>query len=376
MTNKKRVLVAMSGGIDSSVAAIMLHEQGYEVVGITMKTWEYTRTCSTKKQIGCCNLDTIEDAREVAVKQGFPYIVLDIRKEFSNYVINNFKKEYLAGRTPNPCILCNTHIKWEALLRRADKLKCHYIATGHYAQVRKENGRYILHKGIDKNKDQSYALWGLSQESLSRTKFPLGKLTKPTIRKFAKERGYTSLTKKSESYEICFIPDNDYRSFLKRNIKGLEEQVKGGEFVLENGKVVGHHQGYPFYTIGQRKGLNIALGHPVYVTQIDPKTNRITLGTFNELERDGMYVHKINMIKYKKLDTYIDTITKVRYNDAGTPAVIYQQGNQIKAFFGENVTAITPGQAAVFYEGNDVVAGGWIKASFRQKNKNNLTTPN
>ncbi len=367
MTNKKRVLVAMSGGIDSSVAAIMLHEQGYEVIGITMKTWEYTRTCSTKKQIGCCNLDTIEDAREVAVKLGIPYIVLDIRKEFSNYVINNFKKEYLAGRTPNPCILCNTHIKWEALLRRADKLRCHYIATGHYAQVRKENGRYILYKGIDKNKDQSYALWGLSQKSLSRTIFPLGKLTKPTIRKFAKARGFASLTKKSESYEICFIPDNDYRSFLKRNIDGLEEQVKGGKFVLENGKIVGNHQGYPFYTIGQRKGLNIALGYPVYVTQIDPKTNQVTLGTFDELARDGMHVHKINMIKYNKLDTYVDTITKVRYNNAGTPAVICQQGNEIKVFFGKNVTAITPGQAAVFYEGNDIIAGGWIKASFRQK---------
>ena len=226
--NKKKVLVAMSGGIDSSISAILLQEQGYEVVGITMKTWAYSRSCNVKKQIGCCNLDTIEDARAVSVKYNFPYMVLDIRQEFGNYVINNFKEEYLAGRTPNPCVLCNTHIKWDALLKRADKLGCDYIATGHYAQVRKEGDRYVLSKGNDPHKDQSYALWGLSQESLSRTIFPLGEMTKPEVREIAKARGFESLATKPESYEICFVPDNDYRGFLKKEVAGLEERVRGG----------------------------------------------------------------------------------------------------------------------------------------------------
>lgn len=366
---KGRVLVAMSGGIDSSIAAVMLHEEGYEVVGLTMKTWSYARSCSTKKQIGCCNLDTIEDARAIAVKIGFHYIVSDIRKEFGNYVVNNFKSEYLAGRTPNPCVLCNTHIKWEALLERADALDCQYIATGHYARVRKKGDRYLLYKGIDQHKDQSYALWGLSQQSLSRTIFPLGNLTKDAIRKLAKEKGFDSLTKKPESYEICFIPDNDYRGFLKRNITGLEKRVQGGDFVLEDGTVVGEHQGYPFYTVGQRKGLKIALGYPVYVTEIQPETNRVVLGTFDELARDGMLVHKLNMIKYPQLCDALDVVAKVRYNDVGTPAVLKQQGDEMKVFFGKGVHAVAPGQSAVFYQGDDVIGGGWIKSAFSKKRK-------
>ena len=364
---KKRVLVAMSGGIDSSVTAMLLKEQGYDIVGITMKTWDYASACSTKKQIGCCNLDAMQDAREVATKYDFPYMVLDIREEFGNHVINHFTNEYLQGRTPNPCVLCNTHIKWAALLRRADKLGCDYIATGHYAQVRQEGDRYILSKGKDQRKDQSYALWGVSQACLARTILPLGHMTKNTIRQLASERGFDNLVKKSESYEICFIPDNDYRGFLKKRVAGLEEKVKGGEFVLEDGTVVGHHEGYPFYTVGQRRGLNLAMGYPVYVIEIDAKTNRVVVGPLDELSRNGMYVQQLNMIKYPSLSEPMDAITKVRYGGEGTPGVIQQEGRQMKVFFGKGVSAIAPGQAAVFYEGDDVIGGGWIASSFQQK---------
>ncbi|SFE47633.1 tRNA 2-thiouridine(34) synthase MnmA [Thermoflexibacter ruber] len=369
MSTRGRVLVAMSGGIDSSLAAVLLHEQGYEVVGMTMKTWDYASSGAKKKETGCCSLDSINDARNVAVTLGFPHYILDIREEFGDYVIDHFTGEYLAGRTPNPCVLCNTHIKWDALLRRADKLKCDYIATGHYANVREENGRFVISKGLDQAKDQSYALWGVSQESLSRTIFPLGKLRKTEIRQMATERGFIDLVNKSESYEICFIPDNDYRGFLKNRVPDLETSVDGGEFVLEDGTVVGRHQGYPFYTIGQRKGLGIALGYPVFVTEIQKDTNRVVLGTYKELAKDGMWVQKLNMIKYADLqDKQVETITKIRYNDkTGTPALITQEGDRMKVLFHKEVYAIAPGQAAVFYEGDDVIGGGWIMSSFKQE---------
>jgi tRNA-uridine 2-sulfurtransferase len=370
MSKKGRVLVAMSGGIDSSVAAVMLHEQGYEVIGMTMKTWDYVSSGASKKETGCCSLDSINDARNIAVNLGFPHYILDIREEFGDYVINHFTDEYIAGRTPNPCVLCNTHIKWDALLRRADKLGCEFIATGHYANIRLENGRYVISKGLDENKDQSYALWGISQESLSRTIFPLGHLRKTEIKAFATERGFTDLVNKSESYEICFVPDNDYRGFLKRRVSGLEDQVKGGEFVLQDGTVVGKHEGYPFYTIGQRKGLGITLGYPIYVSEIQKDTNRVVLSTLEGLSRDGMWVQKLNMVKYENLRNQVkETITKVRYNDDGTPAVIQQMSDGMKVLFHEGVSAIAPGQAAVFYEGNDVIGGGWIASSFKQEHE-------
>ncbi|HLA54221.1 MAG TPA: tRNA 2-thiouridine(34) synthase MnmA, partial [Flavitalea sp.] len=269
MSRKGKVLVAMSGGIDSTVTALMLHDEGYEVIGITMKTWDYASSGPGKKETGCCNLDSFNDARTAAVNHGFPHFILDIREEFGDFVIDNFVDEYLAGRTPNPCVMCNTHIKWRALLKRADALDCEFIATGHYAKIRQHhNGRYFLSRGADDLKDQSYVLWGLEQDLLKRTMLPLGDYHKPAIRQMALDYGYPQLAKKSESYEICFVPDNDYRGFLKRRNPDLEAAVAGGNFVDKSGKILGKHKGYPFYTIGQRKGLDITFGKPVYVTSI------------------------------------------------------------------------------------------------------------
>lgn len=363
MSRHGKILVAMSGGIDSSVAALMLHEEGYEVVGITMKTWDYATSGGSKKETGCCSLDSINDARMLAVKSGFPHYILDIRNEFGNFIIDNFVEEYLAGRTPNPCVLCNTHIKWEALLKRADKLDCEFIATGHYARVRSENNRFVISKGKDESKDQSYVLWGLSQESLNRTRFPLGGFHKSEIRKMAVDAGYEELAKKSESYEICFVPDNDYRGFLKRKVEGLEESVKGGNFVSTDGTVLGKHQGYPFYTVGQRKGLEIAVGNPLYVTEIIPETNTVILGSREDLDKNSMMVRNFNLIKYPVLPEDKTFITKVRYKDKGTPSNIYHEEKKLKVCFHENVAAIAPGQSAVFYEGSDLVGGGFIERS-------------
>lgn len=354
----------MSGGIDSTVAAVMLAQEGYEVVGVTMKTWDYESSGGGKKETGCCSLGSINDARAIAVQHGIHHIILDIRDEFGDFVIDNFVDEYLAGRTPNPCVLCNTHIKWEALIKRANQLDCEFIATGHYASVRKENNRYVVSKGLDENKDQSYVLWGLSQESLARTKFPLGNFHKTEIKQMAIDWGYHELVQKPESYEICFVPDNDYRGFLKRKISGLEESVNGGNFVLTNGKVVGKHRGYPFYTVGQRKGLEIAFGEPMFVIEIKPETNTVILGREEELQRRGMLVRNINLHKYANIIEPMDALTKIRYKDAGALAQITQKDNKMEVIFNYQVKAIAPGQSAVFYEGNDVIGGGWIENSF------------
>ena len=363
MSKQGRVLVAMSGGIDSTMAAVMLHQQGYEVIGMTMKTWDYASSGGSKKETGCCSLDSINDAREVAVDLGFPHYVLDIRKEFGNFIIDNFVDEYLAGRTPNPCVLCNTHIKWEALLKRADQLNCDYIATGHYAKVRKVEGRYAVSKAKDLHKDQSYVLWGVSQKNLSRTIFPLGNYLKSEVRKLAMELGYKELANKSESYEICFVPDNDYRGFLKRNVNGLEEKVADGDFVLSDGEVVGKHKGYPFYTIGQRKGLEMAFGKPMFVTNIHTEKNTVEVGPIEELERQQMMVSQLNFIKYGEIQGEMEVSTKIRYKDPGTLSIISQKNDTVTVEFKAPVNAIAPGQSAVFYEGDDVIGGGIIQSA-------------
>ncbi|WP_282457501.1 tRNA 2-thiouridine(34) synthase MnmA [Chitinophaga sedimenti] len=307
-------------------------------------------------------MDSFNDARAAAVHHGFPHFVLDIRDEFGNFVIDNFVEEYMAGRTPNPCVLCNTHIKWRALMKRADAMDCEFIATGHYAQVRMENGRGVLSKGIDELKDQSYVLWGLDQDVVKRTLLPLGKYRKTEIRQMAFDFGYPELAKKAESYEICFVPDNDYRGFLKRRVEGLEEQVNGGNFVLRDGSIVGKHKGYPFYTIGQRKGLDIALGRPVFVTEIIPETNTVVLGDEVDLNKNDMLVSGINMVKYDKIPDGMEAITKIRYKDKGALSNVYDEGGNARIRFYEPVKGIAPGQSAVFYEGDDVVGGGIIRS--------------
>ena len=352
--------MAMSGGIDSTMASLILHEQGYEVIGLTMKTWDYESSGGSKKETGCCSLDSINDARQLAVDFGFPHTILDIREEFGDFIIDNFVDEYIAGRTPNPCVLCNTHIKWEALLKRADMLKCKYIATGHYAQLYEDKGRYIVSRGLDESKDQSYVLWGLKQACLKRTIFPMGKYHKKDIRQMALDRGYKSLAEKSESYEICFIPDNNYRGFLKRRVEGLEEKVKGGDFITIEGKKVGTHDGYPFYTIGQRK-LGVSLGpNPTYVVGINPETNTVVVGTQEDLQKQEMFIRDVNYLKYPHIEDGMQCLVKVRYKHKGEMAIITNEGKNLKVLFHKRVVGIAPGQSAAIYEDNDLIAGGFI----------------
>lgn len=360
MSKMGKVLVAMSGGIDSTVTALMLHHQGYEVVGITMKTWDYASSGGGKKETGCCNLDSFNDARAAAVHHGFPHFILDIREEFGDFVIDNFVEEYLAGRTPNPCVMCNTHIKWRALLKRANALDCDFIATGHYAKIRQHEDRFVVSKGLDDTKDQSYVLWGLQQDLLSRTLLPLGGYRKSEIRQMAHDMGYPELAKKAESYEICFVPDNDYRGFLKRRVEGLEERLDGGYFVDKTGKILGQHKGYPFYTVGQRKGLDIALGKPAFVTEIIPETNTVVLGDEVDLNRIDMKVGKLNLIKYDQIPEGMEAMVKIRYKDKGSIATLHPADNQMVVRFYEDAKGVAPGQSAVFYEGEDVLGGGII----------------
>lgn len=365
MSKHGRVLVAMSGGVDSSVTAAMLHEKGYEVIGITMKTWDYSTSGGRPdKETGCCSLESIHDARSVALRMDFPHFIVDIREEFGDWVIERFVEEYLDGRTPNPCVLCNTHIKWAAMLQRADDLDCEYIATGHYAQVRydEEVERYVISRGLDRNKDQSYALWGLPQDHLARSMYPLGEYQKPEIREMAADFGLTRVADKPDSYEICFVPDNDYRRFLRDRVDGLEEEVSGGDFVLEDGTVVGQHEGYPFYTIGQRRGLGLSLGERVYVTDIDPETNTITVGSREDLMNQKLTANQINLIKYPDLTDERPAVGSIRYNDDGAPCLVEQTDeDELQAHFADPRRAITPGQSVVFYEEDDVLGGGWIR---------------
>ena len=352
--------MAMSGGIDSTMASLLLHEEGYEVIGLTMKTWDYESSGGSKKETGCCSLDSINDARQLAVDCGFPHTILDIRDEFKGFIIDNFVEEYMAGRTPNPCVLCNTHIKWEALLKRADMLNCEFIATGHYAQVREVEGRFVVSKGLDESKDQSYVLWGVTQECLKRTIFPMGEYHKKDIKQMALDRGYKALAEKNESYDICFIPDNDYRGFLKRRVEGLEEKVKGGNFITISGEVVGTHDGYPFYTIGQRK-IGISLGkNPTFVIGINPEDNTVTVGTKEDLQKQEMYIRNVNYLKYDKIEDGKEYVVKVRYKHKGEMATITNEGENLKVLFHNKVEGIAPGQSAAIYEGDDLIAGGFI----------------
>lgn len=359
----KKIVVAMSGGVDSSVAAALLVERGCEVIGITIKTYNFEEVGgNVSKKSTCCSLDGINDAKLVASKFGFPHYVLDFSEEFKKLVIDNFIKEYLAGNTPNPCVICNRKIKWETLIKKSISLGADYIATGHFANVRYDNNsmRYILSRGKDLYKDQSYALWGLTQESLSRTIFPLANYTKSDVRELAKRFGLNNANK-GESFEICFIPDDNYGRFLKEQNPGLGKKLDGGKFIF-NGKVVGKHQGYLFYTIGQRKGLGIALGEPIYVAKIDAKENTIYLGRESDLLHKGLIARDVNLISVDNLRNGMKVIAKVRYKDEGSDAFASEINyGKLKVIFDKPKRAITPGQSVVLYNNDDIIGGGIIE---------------
>ena len=357
MNEKKRVLMAMSGGLDSSVAAILLQRQGYEVIGVTMKLWVFENPLM---ESSCCDTDAITDAHILAGRLDIPHYVLDFTEDFKDIVVQDFVDEYLRARTPNPCILCNINLKWKALIKKAEELHCDYIATGHYALIGQKNGRYFISKGDDPKKDQSYVLWGLPQEHLAKTLFPLGTYTKDVVRKMALDMGFERIANKRESYDICFIPDGDYRSFLQSQVTELEQQCPAGNFIDTSGKIVGTHKGFPFYTIGQRKGLVVAFGTPKYVCKIDASNNEITLGDKEDLLSDTLIIRNYNLSKYDRIpDNFVGEV-KIRYKDKGQLAAIGQHDDYILIKFQTPVSAITPGQSAVIYENDDVIAGGII----------------
>lgn len=359
---KQRVAVAMSGGIDSSITALLLQEQGYDLTGVTLRLWDYLSEGCEEKETGCCSMDAIMEARAFCNKLGITHHIVDIREGFKSTVVQNFIDEYIAGRTPNPCVFCNPAIKWEKVLEKADAEGCEFIATGHYANIKEENGRWFVSKADDDSKDQTYVLWKLTQEQLKRTLFPLGSLRKSEIKQIAEDKGYVRLAKKKESQEVCFIPDNDYRGFLKNRIPDLEKQVSGGRFVYKDGKYLGTHNGYPFYTIGQRKGLQIALGKPAYVIDIDKATNTVTLGEKEDLLTNEVRVGEWIGQKYETVPIGKELMLKIRYNTKPSPCVVTSIENGIiQVKMSEAVSAVTPGQSAVFYEGGDVVGGGLIQ---------------
>jgi tRNA-specific 2-thiouridylase len=365
--NKKNITVAvgMSGGVDSSVAAALLMKEGYNVIGITMKTYDYMEVGGFgPNESSCCDLNAVMDARAVAEKLGFPHYVVNLREEFSTAVINNFVEEYLQGRTPNPCVICNRKIKFGALREKAQEYGAHYIATGHYARVRfdKHRKRYILSRGKYAEKDQSYALWAVTQEALGKTMFPLGEMTKPEVRSLAEQFELIN-ARKHESYEICFVPDDKYERFLNERVPDLQGKVSGGD-IIQNGNIVGKHKGYPYYTIGQRRNIG-AYGKKMYVTEIDSKTNTIKIGNDGELHHRVLIADQVNWSGLVKLDKNLRVQARVRYMDRGTDAVVSLEAKgKIKVTFDQPKRAITPGQSVVIYDGDDVLCGGVIEQVF------------
>lgn len=354
---KKKVVIGMSGGVDSSVAAYLLKEQGYDVIGIMMKLSPDDPDYA-ENEGGCCSLSAVLDARRVADKLDIPFYVMNFKQPFKNYVIDNFVDEYFNGRTPNPCIMCNKHIKFEELLRKAISIGADYVATGHYASIEKKDGRYLLRKSEDDRKDQTYALYNLTQEQLKHTLMPCGQYAKTEIREIAEKIGLEVFRKK-DSQEICFIPDNNHGNYIE---KKSGRKVKPGKFVDKSGKVLGDHKGIVYYTIGQRKGLGIALGKPVFVIDIIPEKNQVVLGDEQDIFKNTLIAEDVNLIPFDKVEGEIDVTAKVRYSAKPAKAKLSQVGdNRVKLVFEENQRAITKGQSVVFYDGNYVVGGGVIE---------------
>ena len=359
----KRVLLGMSGGIDSTVSALLLQEQGYEVVGVTFRTFDSISESCIAKEKGCCSVESIMEAKQNARKMGIEHRIVDFRDTFREHVIQNFIDEYLVGRTPNPCVLCNSFIKWGEMLRLADELMCDYVATGHYARIAEHNGQIYLKRAADEKKDQTYFLWRLTEENLQRTLFPLGELTKHEVRDIARQHGYVKLAEKAESQEICFVPDNDYRRFLRENAADYAERVHEGAFVDTEGHVVGTHAGCCNYNIGQRKGLGIALGKPVYVTSINTEHNTVTLGSHNDLYTSCLHATDAHVRDAEWLGCEPQVEARIRYRSNAAKAVVKVQKNDSATFtlsFDEPVWGATPGQSVVLYKDDLVVGGGLI----------------
>ena len=354
----------MSGGIDSTVSAMLLLEQGYEVVGCTFRTFDSMKESCLAREKGCCSIESIMEAKHNAEQMGFEHHIVDFRETFRQCVIQNFIDEYMAGRTPNPCVLCNSHIKWGELVRVADELGCDYIATGHYARIRERDGHLYLAAAADTRKDQTYFLWMLTEDQLRRTIFPLGDLTKDQVREIARQHGYQTLAEKKESQEICFVTDNDYRTFLRANVPDYNERVRAGEYVDKDGKVLGMHRGYVNYTIGQRKGLGIALGAPAYVTHIDAATNRVTLGTNDDLLATELRFRPMTNDKRPMANSPLTAKVRYRSQPVEVKSQITNHKSQISSLvFSEPIWGVTPGQSVVLYQDGLVVGGGIILAS-------------
>ena len=354
-----RVVVGMSGGVDSSVAAYLLKEQGHEVIGVTMQIWQEEAREFQEENGGCCGLSAVEDARRVAAKLDIPYYVMNFRQEFQTQVIDYFMEEYLQGRTPNPCIACNRHVKWEALLTRSLAIGADYIATGHYARVEQlPGGRYSIRRSAVLAKDQTYALYSLTQEQLRRTLMPVGDFSKEEIRRIAEKIGL-GVAEKPDSQDICFVPDGDYASFIEKH---AGREIPKGNFVTADGRVLGPHKGIIHYTVGQRKGLGLALGYPAFVLEIRPDTREVVIGNYEESLAKSLTVSDLNFMSVEDLAEPRRVFVKIRYNHKGVWGRIEKTGaDQVTCTFEEPQRAVTPGQAAVFYDGEYIMGGGRIK---------------